>query len=1018
MNIKNTPAYELITSEEIQEVNSTGYLLFHKKTKARVVVLENDDDNKVFDIGFRTPPVDSTGVPHIVEHTVLCGSRKFPVKDPFAELDKGSLNTFLNAMTYPDKTVYPVASVNDKDFRNLMDVYLDAVFFPNLHEEEKIFRQEGWHYELEDPDGELTYNGVVFNEMKGAFSSPDEYFDTLIQSTLFPDNSYGVVSGGDPKVIPELTWEAYRDFHRRYYHPSNSYIYLYGNMDMEERLNWIDSEYLSQFDFLEVDSEIRLQPAFEEMREADGYYPIPAGEPTEGKTYFAYSAVCGSSLDPHLSQAFQVLEYALVEATGAPIKEALVKAGIGTEIDGSYSEPFRQPFFTISAKNANDEQKGEFLRTIRETLMELVEKGINKRSLKAALNAMEFQFREADFGRFPKGLMYGLGIYDSWLYDDRTPFLYLHVNDTFSYLREQVETDYFENLIQTYLLDNTHSAFVSLRPKPGMATEVDEQERVRLAAYREQLSREEREEIVRQTAELKKYQEEPSTPEQMATIPRLGREDIGKKARPIRWEERDTDGVKTVFNDVFTNGITYLKLSFDITDLREYAPYIALLADVLGVMDTDSHDKLELSNELLLHAGGYSISTGVHNHANSDDYCVRFEVSVKVLYHETAYVLGIIDEILHTTHLNDSERLKEILAERRSIRQASLPSVGHSTAINRGFSYFREEAAWMENMRGIGYYDFLCKADDEYERYGDDIISVLQWLNHVIFDKKRLIINVISTPEGYDICEKALPGFLMTLADGVSSTDTVDGHAGDSDVGNGDTTGRAFDRWVSGGREAGSYVVGRTVVTSNRPEPLYKTPEIPKNEGIATAGNVQYVARVGDFRRNGVEYHGSFRVLKTILSYEYLWNEVRVKGGAYGVMCGFSHTGTGYIVSYRDPHLRETNEIYQTVAGYLRSFDVSEEDIVKFIIGTVRSMDAPLTPHSEGARSYEHYMSGVTIELLQKTRDEVLSTTVEDIRRTADMIDAIMANNLICVLGGEEPIHACEDMFDTIRTLV
>ena len=460
MNIKKIPAYELILAEDIPEVNSKGYLLSHKKTKARVVVMENDDDNKVFDIGFRTPPTDSTGVPHIIEHTVLCGSRKFPVKDPFAEMDKGSLNTFLNAMTYPDKTVYPVASVNDKDFRNLMDVYLDAVFFPNIYKEEKIFKQEGWHYEMESADGELSYNGVVFNEMKGAFSSPDEYFETLIQETLFPDNAYGVVSGGDPKVIPELKWEDYLDFHRRYYHPSNSFIYLYGKMDFEEKLNWIDEEYLSKFDYLEVDSEIKLQEPIGELKNAEGFYPIPAGEDTEGKTYFAYAGVCGTTLDPKVYQAFQVLEYALVEAIGAPVKEALVKAGIGTEIEGGYNEPFRQPFFTISAKNARDDQKDEFVKTIRTVLSDLAENGINKRSLKAALNAMEFQFREADFGRFPKGLMYGLGMYDSWLYDDRKPFIHLHVNETFEFLRSQIETDFFENLI---ILIRRSSPFVLSR---------------------------------------------------------------------------------------------------------------------------------------------------------------------------------------------------------------------------------------------------------------------------------------------------------------------------------------------------------------------------------------------------------------------------------------------------------------------------------------------------------------------------------------------------------------------------
>ncbi len=995
MDINKITAYELIATEQIPEVNSTGYLLSHKKTKARVVVLENDDDNKVFDIGFRTPPTDSKGTPHIIEHTVLCGSRKFPVKDPFAEMDKGSLNTFLNAMTYPDKTVYPVASVNDKDFRNLMDVYLDAVFFPNIYKEEKIFRQEGWHYEMDSVDGELTYNGVVFNEMKGAFSAPDEYFETLIQETLFPDTAYGVVSGGDPKVIPELEWEDYLDFHRRYYHPSNSYIYLYGKMDFEEKLNWIDEEYLSQFDYLEVDSAIRTQQPIGELKEAEGFYPIPAGEETEGKTYFAYAGVCGTTLDPKIYQAFQVLEYALVEAIGAPVKEALVKAGIGTEIEGSYNEPFSQPFFTITAKNARDDQKDEFVKTIREVLTDLAENGINKRSLKAALNAMEFQFREADFGRFPKGLMYGLGIYDSWLYDDRKPFIHLRVNETFAFLREQIDTGYYENLIRKYFLDNPHSAVITLRPKPGMAAEIDEAEKEKLRLYLDTLSDDDKERIVKETAALKKYQEEPSTPEEMATIPLLGREDIGKKARPFSYSEREINGSKTIFNDVFTNGISYIKFSFDISDLEKYAPYIGLMADILGAMDTDTYDKLELSNELLLHAGGYNITTSSYTDESTGRYTIRIELNMKVLYHETEKMMEILDDIVQKTHLDDAERLKEIIAERRSGRQAAMPASGHTTATNRAMAYFRDRGRWAEELKGLSYYDFLCEVDDNFEKYKDNLVNILMWLRDVIFTKDRLVMNIVATDEGYKVFEKAAPVFLDGLRVESEMAPAV------SEV----------VRWNASGLKH------RDESHTGAPAPAYELRPIPKNEGITTAGNVWYVARCGNFRDKGIEAHGSFYVLKTILSYEYLWNEVRVKGGAYGVMCNFSHLGIGYMVSYRDPHIKETVDIYRSVPDYLKSFEIEERDMVKFIIGTVRTMDLPLTPRAEGARAFEHYMNGRTIEEIQKTRDEVLGTTKDDIRKSAEMVEAVLSDGYICVVGGEDKVRECSDMFESVRAM-
>ena len=443
MNISNCKAYELVDTQEMPDLDSTGLLLRHKKTGAHLVLVENEDNNKVFTIGFRTPPKNSTGVAHIVEHTVLCGSKEFPVKDPFVELVKGSLNTFLNALTYPDKTVYPVASCNDKDFQNLMHVYLDAVFYPNIYKEEKIFQQEGWHYELEDVNAPLKYNGVVFNEMKGVFSSPDQLLERNIQHSLFPDTAYGVESGGDPAVIPDLSYEEYLEFHRKYYHPSNSYIYLYGDMDMEEKLNWLDEHYLSSFDAISVNSEIAIQAPFHERKEEYGFYSVTEGEDVEGKAYFSYNAVCGDTMDCYLYRAFQVISYVLVQSVGAPLKQALLDAGIGNDINCFYEESIRQPYFSIIAKNVKMEQKQKFLDVIREELSRLVREGINKQSLHAAINGLEFQYREADFGNYPKGLMYGLQIFDSWLYDEKRPFIHICANETFAYLKEQVSNDYF-----------------------------------------------------------------------------------------------------------------------------------------------------------------------------------------------------------------------------------------------------------------------------------------------------------------------------------------------------------------------------------------------------------------------------------------------------------------------------------------------------------------------------------------------------------------------------------------------
>ena len=567
MSIYDLNAYEVLQTEDLSDLKSKGTLLKHKKSGARVLLMENDDENKVFTIGFRTPPSDSTGVPHIMEHSVLCGSKEFPVKDPFVELVKGSLNTFLNAMTYPDKTVYPVASCNDKDFQNLMHVYMDAVFYPNIYQNDKTFRQEGWSYKLDNPDGELTISGVVYNEMKGAFSSPEGVLDRVVLNSLFPDNTYSVESGGDPEVIPELTYEQFLDFHRKYYHPSNSYIYLYGDMNMEEKLRWLDEKYLSDFENEPVDSEIHLQKPFTEMKEVVQEYSIASEESEEDNTYLSYNKVIGTTLDEKLYLAFEILDYALLSAPGAPLKKALLDAGVGKDISGSYDNGVYQPIFSVISKNANVEQKEEFVRVIEDTLKDIVKNGINKKALRAGINYHEFRFREADFGNYPRGLMYGLQLFDSWLYDETKPFIHMQAIPTFEFLKEQVETGYFEELIQKYLLDNTHGSIVIIKPERGRTARMDKELADKLQAYKDSLSKEEIDALVKATKELEEYQEEESAPEDLAKIPVLGREDISREIAPIYNKELETSGVKLVHHEVETNGIGYTALLFDLSGI-------------------------------------------------------------------------------------------------------------------------------------------------------------------------------------------------------------------------------------------------------------------------------------------------------------------------------------------------------------------------------------------------------------------------------------------------------------------
>lgn len=977
-DLKNCSAYQVIQEESIEELKSLGILLRHKKSGARLLVLSNEDNNKVFSIGFRTPPKDSTGVAHIIEHTVLCGSKEFPAKDPFVELVKGSLNTFLNAMTYPDKTVYPIASCNDKDFQNLMHVYLDAVFYPNIYNREEIFKQEGWHYELEKEDGELKYNGVVYNEMKGVFSSPEQLLDHIIQQSVFPDTTYRTESGGDPKVIPDLTYEQFLEFHKQYYHPSNSYIYLYGDMDIEEKLNWIDQHYLSKFNSISVDSKIAIQQPFAERKEVVDYYSVTDGETTEEKTYLAYNTVIKTSLEKELYLAFQILEYVLLEAPGAVLKQALLDAKIGKDVLGSYDNSILQPIFSIILKNSEEEKKEEFFNIIKKALDKVVKEGINKKSLEGALNYFEFKYREADFGYYPKGLMYGLQILDSWLYDDEKAFIHLKTNETFNWLRKQIGTRYYEDLIQNYLLNNTHASCVVIKPKVGLTEQIEGELQEKLNVYQQKLSKEEKQELIEATKQLKRYQEIPSSKEELEKIPLLTRKDITKEIEPILNEEKQIQDIKILHHNIYTNGIGYIKLMFDISNLNiELAPYISLLSSILGYIDTEHYTLSEFSDEVNIYTGGITtdINTYVKNNT-TDDFKIMFEVKTKVLYEKISKAFAFIEEMLYSSKLEDEKRLKEIIEEGKSRIQMYMNGKGHIVAMNRATSYFSKAFYYEEWTSGIEYYRFLENLETNFEQEKEKLMHILKNLISVIFQKSRLFISYTADNEGYQFLEKEL---------GV------------------------FDKWLSLKKEVAIHAFP-TAEKKLEPE--------CKNEGFKTAGQVQFVARSGNFMKSGYCYTGALKVLKVILSYDYLWNNVRVKGGAYGCMCGFTRDGNGYFVSYRDPNLAQTNEIYKQAYQYIENFTAQEREMTKYIIGTISSLDTPLTPSAKGSRSLTAYLCEITEEDIKRERQEVLNISEDGIRALAPLIKTVIDDENICVIGNEKRLEENRQLFKTIKNLL
>ena len=980
MGITDVKNYQLLKEENLEGIKAKGYLLRHEKSGARIVYIENDDNNKVFSIGFRTPPSDSTGVPHIMEHSVLCGSKNFPAKDPFVELVKGSLNTFLNAMTYPDKTVYPVASCNDKDFQNLMHVYMDAVLYPNIYEHEEIFRQEGWSYQLESVEDKLKYNGVVYNEMKGAFSSPEGVLDRVVLNTLFPDTSYANESGGDPEVIPQLTYEQFLDFHRKYYHPSNSYIYLYGNLDIEEKLDWLDREYLSAFDRNPVDSEICLQQPFLEMKEKEIAYSIASEESEEDNTYLSYNKVIGTSLDRELYLAFQILDYALLSAPGAPLKKALTDAGIGKDIMGSYDNGIYQPIFSVVSKNANAEQKEAFVKMIEDVLGDIVKEGIDKKALEAGINYHEFRYREADFGNYPKGLMYGLQLMDSWLYDDEKPFIHIEALDTFEFLKKQVGTGYYENLIQKYVLENTHGAIVIVKPEKGRTARMDKELEERLQIYKNSLSKEEQEELAARTEALEEYQSAEDSEEDLGKIPVLKREDISREIEPIINEEMSLAGVPVIFHEVETNGIGYLDAMFDLSGVsEEMLPYVGILQSVLGIIDTAHYEYGELFNEINMHTGGIGTSLELYSDVTKvreKEFKATFEVKMKALYEKLPIALEMTEEILTESKLGDTKRLKEILAMLKSRLLMKFQSSGHTTAALRAMSYASPSAKWKDMTSGIEFFEKVKQIEENFEEEKENLVRCLETLVRKIFRADHLMFSYTAAKEGLDGVEAMIRKLKDKLDQAFPDKETKE-----------------------------ICEEERCVIHCQK-----------KNEGFKTASKVQYVARTGNFIDGGASYTGALQILKVILSYEYLWQNVRVKGGAYGCMSNFTRIGDGYFVSYRDPNLKRTMEIYEGVAEYLENFTVSDRDMTKYIIGTMSNIDQPMTPAAKGDRSMNLYMNKVSAEMIAEERREILEAEPEDIRRLARVVEAMMKAEQICVIGSEEKIEEEKDLFKTLTS--
>ncbi len=966
---KNYHGFILEEERFIEEVKSKARLFAHEKSGARLMHLENDDDENVFSITFRTPPNNNTGLPHILEHSVLCGSRKFPSKEPFVELVKGSLNTFLNAFTFSDKTMYPVASRNEKDFFNLMDVYLDAVFYPNIYKYPEILMQEGWHYALSDPEGEIQYKGVVYNEMKGAFSSPDAVLMRKVQESLFPDTPYGVDSGGDPDFIPNLTYQEFIAFHKKYYHPSNSFIFLYGNGDIMKQLAFINEEYLKNFEKSYIDSSIPLQKPFTSINELTFSYPIAKDENEADKTLFAMSFALETSTDPEAYLALDILEKLLLANSAAPLKKALIDAQISKDVYGQYDDSILQPVLSIVLKNTNLNKKEEFKNIIYNTLQNLVNNGIDKKLIEARINYKEFQLREADYRGYPKGLMYNIKCMSSWLYD-KDPMMNLQYEPIMKKIRSAMDSDYFEQLIKKYLINNTHCSLIILKPERGLAEEKTKNLKEKLARFKASLSEPQLNELVENSNRLVEKQVTPDKAEYLESIPLLELKDIETKAERLPQLVKEECGTKVLFHPIPTNNIAYLNLLFDAATVRqEDIVYVSLLSDVLGKLDTENYSYEELSKQIKIHAGELGFIAQVYgNQHNTSLYFPKLCVKAKVLKDKLPKLFELVEEIINKTKFDNPKRIREIIAELKSRKEMRMMNDGHFTVVRRLISYYSEQAKYTDVISGLSYHKFLVDIDKNFDAHIHEIIKKLKEAAKLVFNSNDLITGITFNEDGYNHFTHSYAGFVKQL--------------------------------------------GRDKIEKNS----YKFQIGQHNEGLLTQSDVQYVAQGFNFRKLGWNYSGAVQVLATVAKYDYLWNRIRVQGGAYGAIAGFERNGNMYFASYRDPNLRETLKVYRDMPSYIRSFNIDNREMTKLIIGTISRIDSPLTPSMKGERAIEYYIRGISYEDMQRERDEILSCSQRDIISFSELIEELMSHNYLCVLGSEDKIKQNKDIFNNLIT--
>jgi presequence protease len=953
--------YKLIRKKYVGESNAICYQFEHIKSGARVFKIDAKDPNKTFCIAFKTFPGSDNGAPHILEHSVLNGSRSFPVKSPFDVLNKGSLSTFMNAFTSKDFTMFPVASMNYKDYFNLMHVYLDAVFDPLLLTDDRVLKQEGWHYELLAKNKPVVLNGVVYNEMKGVFSSPIRDLTYQVYKHLFPRHCYGYESGGHPASIPTLTQESFIRYYKRFYHPENSYIFLYGDADLSEELDFIDKNYLSRFGKKKRNEDIPEQRPSGSMKKIKGHYAVLEGAPVGEQTYLSLNFFAGQGTDRKLTMMLDLLCEVLFNQESAPVRLALQEASVGKDVS-AVADNLKQNVIRIIVQNANAGEEEKFLRIVNETLKKVKKNGVDRMEMKGVLNRMEFQLREGNDAQ--KGLTAVFQSQPGFFFAN-DPFNGLEYEKPLSELKKIISGKTTEQYLAKYFLNNRHALLFTMPPKPGLEKERNDMLTKKLDAFKRSQSPEELDALVKETRELIRYQKREDSPAALATIPMLDLKDINPQSAWYPLEEGMTEGIPVLSYDQFTNKVVYINFYFDMKALPEtMIPYAALLSNLLGLMGTKKYDYGKLNQQLNIYTGGFFTSPNSFLKSNDDSQLIpKFHVATKSLNNRVDKLFGLTEEILNHTDFTDRERMKVLLSRHKSQIEMSIRERGNKFTSIRLSSYFNNQGMFNELSGGLSYYWFVSDLEKNFDDRADTIAAHLSRVASLLFTRDNMLCSVTCPEKEMNVLNGKLAAFLGTIPKG---KDRV-------------------HRW--------------------------KFDLKTKNEGIRTSSKVQYISAGYNFKKLGYKWEGKMRVLDHILTTDWLQKMIRVVGGAYGGYCSLSPGGMITLNSYRDPNLKKTLETYGKTAEWLAGFDADDKSMLRYIIGTIASIDHPLTNSQKLDMAVGMYFSGRTKDDLQRDRDSILSSKPADIRGFAGMVRDVLKQDAFCVYGDAGKINSEKKMF-------